>query len=55
MLDEVELLVRGGGPEVVALDGVAFLADLALLATPWAAWMLAEEASQTYQPAASSS
>ncbi|MEJ2630491.1 MAG: hypothetical protein P8011_14860 [Acidihalobacter sp.] len=42
MLHEVELLVRGGGPEIVALDAVALPADLALLADDGRAALLAE-------------
>ncbi len=42
MLHEIELFVRGGCPEVLALDGVALLADLAVLADDGGAALLAE-------------
>ena len=42
VLDEIELLVRSGGPEIVALDRVAFLADLALFSDNRRAALLAE-------------
>jgi hypothetical protein len=42
VLYEVELLVRGGGPEISALDAVALLADLAFFANDGGAALLAE-------------
>ena len=42
VLHEVELLVRGSGPEVVALDAIALLADPALLAHDGGTALLAE-------------
>src|SRR4026209_878755 len=42
MLDEVQLLVRGRRPEVVALVGLTFLRDFALLPNDRVAALLAE-------------